>query len=120
MQAGIHRGMKVVGADGRRVGRVIGVRDADLVVRSGFLHPTDYLATREHVGDVRGQKIYLTQNASELERAPQRVAGQWRSTPSHDSIGESRRAEVERREDVRATQRLSDNGSGVGEQSDRA
>jgi hypothetical protein len=115
MHAAIHRGMRVVGADGRRVGRVIGIRDADLVVRSGFFHPTDYLAARDRVADVRGQKIYLTQTAADLERAPGREAVDLRRMPSRDRIGENRRAEAARREEVRAVQRLTDDGSGTGE-----
>jgi hypothetical protein len=35
--------------------------------------------------------------------------------PSRDRIGENRRAEAARREEVRAVQRLTDDGSGTGE-----
>lgn len=53
-------GTDVIGADGDKVGKVIGVSDQYFIVEKGFFFPTDYYIPMSAVANYDGAKVYLT------------------------------------------------------------
>jgi uncharacterized protein (TIGR02271 family) len=56
----IPEGTEVFAADGDKVGKVVAVDPAYLVVEKGWLFPTDYYVPRNAIGSYDGDKAYLT------------------------------------------------------------
>jgi len=59
-QWNFREGTEVVGADGDKVGKVIGVRQRYFVVEKGFFFPNDYYIPTSAIANYDGDKIYLT------------------------------------------------------------
>ncbi len=70
----IHEGMKVYGADGRRLGRVTMLADADFLVEKGFFFPKDFLCDYGGIRDIRGEAVFLSRSERELVGAASREA----------------------------------------------
>jgi len=59
-QWNVKRGTEVIGADGDKAGKVIGVTDRYFVVEKGFFFPTDYYIPMNAIANYDGEKLYLT------------------------------------------------------------
>jgi len=55
----IPTGVDVIGADGDKVGKVIGVDASYIVVEKGWFFPSDYYIPVQAVNTVEGDKVYL-------------------------------------------------------------
>jgi uncharacterized protein (TIGR02271 family) len=58
-QWNIREGMEVFGADGDKVGKVIGANSQYIVVEKGFFFPTDYYIPASAIASVDDDKVYL-------------------------------------------------------------
>jgi uncharacterized protein (TIGR02271 family) len=56
----IREGMEVFGADGGKVGKVIGFTERYFVVEKGFFFPTDYYVPASAIASTDNDKIYLS------------------------------------------------------------
>jgi uncharacterized protein (TIGR02271 family) len=56
----IREGMEVFGADGDKVGKVIGFTERYFVVEKGFFFPTDYYIPASAIASTDNDKIYLS------------------------------------------------------------
>ena len=68
----VELGMLVLGADGKRLGRVMAVREHDIVVEKGILFPRRFTAAMDEIDRVEGDIVVLAWTPVELSRLPQR------------------------------------------------
>jgi uncharacterized protein (TIGR02271 family) len=59
-QWNIREGMEAFGADGDKVGKIIGFTDRYFVVEKGFFLPTDYYIPVSAISNIEDDKIYLS------------------------------------------------------------
>jgi len=59
-QWNIREGMEVFGAEGDKVGKIIGFTDRYFVVEKGFFLPTDYYIPVSAISNIEDDKIYLS------------------------------------------------------------
>jgi uncharacterized protein (TIGR02271 family) len=58
-QWNIREGMDVYGADGDKVGKIIGFSDRYFVIEKGFFFPTDYYIPMSAISSIDDDKVYL-------------------------------------------------------------
>ena len=77
----VREGYNVVGSDGEKVGEVIGLNDAFIVVEKGFFFPTDYYIPTSAIAGVEGDKVRLSVTRDDaLEQG-------WDVVPGDESVG---------------------------------
>jgi uncharacterized protein (TIGR02271 family) len=64
-QYAYHEGMTVYGADGEKVGKVVAVDPAYVVVEKGFFFPTDYYVPTSAIASATEDELYLTVSKDE-------------------------------------------------------
>jgi hypothetical protein len=77
----ITKGSAVVGADGEKVGEVIGFSDTYIVVEKGFFFPTDYYIPGSAIASANSETVTLT-----LDREAALKQG-WDVIPGDESVG---------------------------------
>ena len=69
-------GTDVVSADGEKVGEIVAVHPAYVIVERGFVFPSDTYIPRSALGEIDGKRAMLTVNKEEALRQP------WKSPPA--------------------------------------
>ena len=64
-QQALREGMTVYGADGEKVGKVVAVDPAYVVVEKGFFFPTDYYVPTSAIANATADELYLTVSKDE-------------------------------------------------------
>jgi hypothetical protein len=64
---GIHDGMTVHGADGKKLGTVVQCADDMFVIEKGFFFPKDFVARYEQVAEVREDEVHLASESAGIE-----------------------------------------------------
>lgn len=69
----IQAGMPVRTIDGEKLGKVLAVRDSELIVEKGFLRKHDFAVPLSDVQEVTHGKVFLNHSRDSLFSAPREI-----------------------------------------------
>ena len=70
----LHAGMPVRTIDGERLGKVLAVRESELIVEKGLFRKHDFAVPISDIQEVTHGKVFLNHSRDSLFSAPQEIA----------------------------------------------
>jgi uncharacterized protein (TIGR02271 family) len=71
----LRENMLVYSRDGEKLGKIVRLEPSSFIIEKGFFFPKDYVASIQHIEDIRSEDVILSLSKEELQSGASRVAG---------------------------------------------